>query len=162
MHVCFTNKEGLDFLTSFIYGRNTIEERRMLWKELCLIGNTMNGESWLEMGDFNEVQINEWRGPGIHFDVGPSDFHLMMDKTNLLEMQSRGGSFTWSNGVVGLSRGESKIYRALMNSQWNRVWPNMVCELYQGGSSDHTGLGSIYIQLKSLRDLFVCWTLGWS
>lgn len=62
------------------------------------------------------LQIDERRGSGTHFDIDPIDFGLMVDRKNLLEMQMRGGCFIWSNGAMGLSRQESRIDMALMNT----------------------------------------------
>lgn len=75
----------------------------------------------------NEVlHIDERIGLGIHSDTKPINFRRMMDRINLIEMQMRVGYYTWTNGVLGMLRWESKIERALMNNSWNGIRPNMV------------------------------------
>lgn len=57
-----------------------------------------------------------------------------------MEMLTKGVVYTWSNGSIGTRRYESKIDRVVMNENWKELWTMMVCNLYQGGSSDHANL----------------------
>lgn len=64
----------------------------------------------------------------------------MINSMDLGEMFTRGGSFTWSNGVIGTRRSNSKIDRVFTNELWLCCWSKMFCELYEGGSSKHLGM----------------------
>lgn len=62
------------------------------------------------MGDFNEVfDVNERLGLKEKSDARLAKFREAIEKTILLEMQTRHGLFTWSNGLIGNRRSDYKL-----------------------------------------------------
>lgn len=52
----------------------------------------------------------------------------------------KGLPYTWTNGRFGDARYERKLDRLFMNQAWKDTWPNMICNMFKGGSSDHSTL----------------------
>lgn len=85
-----------------------------------------------------------------------AEYQGMLEKTTLTNMHTRGGgTFTWFKGLIGDRRSERKIDRTFMNDHWVVLWPTMVRELYQGGSSNHVGLLVRLHPIKKPRRLFI-------
>lgn len=96
--------EGLDdeFFCSFVYARNTAEERKGLWEDLCNHKDSamFKNKAWIIMGDFNEVLMgSEHSG----YDDDPSvssglrDFQHVARHCCLTDISYQGPLFTWCN-----------------------------------------------------------------
>lgn len=92
------------------------------------------------LGDFNEtIAANERLGQQTD-DEDSKDFRSMLRTAKLSEMPTLGGFFTWSNKDRGENWKESNIVQVFVNNEWSTAWPNVKCQLYNGGSSDHLAL----------------------
>lgn len=73
-------------------------------------------------------------------DVGSVEFRHIIDATQLLKMHKKGLPYTWTNGKTGYSRCESRLDRDFINQAWRDMWLSMVCNIYEGGTSDQFAL----------------------
>ena len=56
IHVTITSIDlSVHFEASFIYGYNTIQDRRALWKDLRRISSSIGDTPWISLGDFNVI-----------------------------------------------------------------------------------------------------------
>ena len=99
------------FAASFIYGFNTIQARRTLWEDLR---RWSPNSLWLVLGDFNFLLSKEDKHNGAHItSYEVSDFRECYTDLGLVDLNSTGCFFTWSNGHVW-----SKLDRVLANPLW--------------------------------------------
>lgn len=90
-----------------------------IWEKLCMLTSQFFGEKWIVLGNFNEVlYVGERVVPGEYSDIGPSEFRGILEQIELLEMETKEGFFTWTNGVVGQARQESRNDRVIVNETW--------------------------------------------
>lgn len=96
-------------MISNIYGQPKQHKRYKLWDFIKEVDDSMH--PWLLIGDFNQVFFSrdKWQGSSkIRGNDMPIDtFH----SKNLLEITSKGNSFTWSNNRKGDSRILEKLDR---------------------------------------------------
>ena len=107
-----------DFFCSFIYASNDVEERNVLWEDLCHHQDSLlfHNKAWLIMGDFNEiVEVEESSGFSnlSRTSSGMRDFQRMVLHCRFGDMGFQGPNFTWckrEEGVICRKRD-----RVLMN-----------------------------------------------
>lgn len=98
---------------SFIYGLQTIIDRRPLWDNL-LDFSLHSHSPWLLLGDFNNALSSLNRHNGA--DVTPyeiRDFEVFCFGSGVSDLQYTDSHFTWTNDSVW-----SKIDRAMCNYHW--------------------------------------------
>ena len=130
-----------EFFCSFIYASNLVEERKIMWEDLCQHQNSplFQGKPWLIMGYFNEIlDGSEHSG----FDslarlpLGMRDFQSMALHCQLSDMGYQGPLFTWCNkrdgGLVC-----KKLDRVLVNDVALQRFSNAYSVFEPGGCSDH-------------------------
>lgn len=116
---------NLDFscYVIFIYGRNFVVERRLLWNFFINIGNFINGE-WCLGGDFNIVLKVEDRVNGVFIgDFEIVDIKEFIDRCGVIEMKVIEKYYIWFNGYVSI-----KIDRVLCNVNWIYVYGYIVVD----------------------------------
>lgn len=74
---------------------------------------------------------------GIYYHSGPSEFLNATLATQLIELSSIGGEFTWTNKSVGSVARFSRLNIVFTNLKWIDLWPQSRFEFYRGSSSDH-------------------------
>lgn len=99
----YVPETGDNFAVAFVYGFNTVVQRRALWEDLSLISQNSPARSrpLLVLGDFNQILSSSE-----HFSVIPHPLPLtgMAELSNclvnneLFDLPNRGAFFTWSNG----------------------------------------------------------------
>lgn len=93
------------------YGKNALEERRVLWSVLKTLHSGIT-DRWVLSGDFNAVVDVENRIHGQPITENEiRDFREFLGSCNIFEMNSTGKKYTWSNGHVF-----SKIDWAICNT----------------------------------------------
>lgn len=130
-----------EFFCSFIYARNTAEERKELWDDICNHhGSPMfRNKPWIIMGDFNEMlEGSEHSG----YDEDPSvsngmrDFQRVARHCCLSDISAHGPLFTWCN-----RREEGPINKKLDRVMVNDIWLHKFTQSYSvfesGGCSDY-------------------------
>ncbi|XP_073046253.1 uncharacterized protein [Primulina eburnea] len=109
---CLVTKRN--FCTSFVYGFNTIVQRRDLWDDLKSFGTLCN-LPWIVMGDFNNVLSQHEKKGGLQVkNYETKDFVDCVASLDLLDLQHTGCYFTWSSPSVC-----SKLDRVLVNQAWH-------------------------------------------
>ncbi|XP_062099761.1 uncharacterized protein LOC133805598 [Humulus lupulus] len=111
------------FCVTFVYGRNSIEERMQLWDDLS--GLCFPATPWLVAGDFNTVfEVTD--------KVGGRNITAMelVDTQNwralglVDEMRTRGSHFTWTNKQANEDRINSKLDIIFINEDWLDLFPH--------------------------------------
>ena len=137
--VCLKNEE--EFFCIFIYASNGVEERKMLWEDLCNHQSSpmFQNKAWMLMGDFNEILDGEEHSGYSHdhfLPVGMRDFQRVARHCSLTDMGYQGPLFTWCNrrdeGIIS-----KKIDRVLLNDEALIRFNNAYSVFEAGGCSDH-------------------------
>ena len=114
--------EEKEFLCSFIYAANGVEERKQLWDDLRnhYDAPIFKDKKWILMGDFNEILEGEEH---FNYDVdrripqSMRDFQEVAGYCGLTDMGYQAPEFTWCN-----KREErlicKKLDRVLVNEKW--------------------------------------------
>lgn len=71
----FMHNNPTPFVISFIYGFNTIQERRVLWSDLAGVSQLAGDLPWVACGDFNVIyDIDEASGGNVRWSTGITEF----------------------------------------------------------------------------------------
>lgn len=141
LHFQFNQSQSLDsFYCTFVYGKHTRAERRLLWAELLALRTAVGNHPWFLAGDFNAIlSADEYMDPSIPDAGSIQDFNRFFGETDLRELPVSGGVFTWT-GVRRPGRVWSKLDRMLFNSSWLHSFPTGSVELLSRLTSDHNPL----------------------
>ncbi|XP_062080470.1 uncharacterized protein LOC133785236 [Humulus lupulus] len=127
-------KQG-SFYVTFIYGFNEEDGRRGLWRDLQELSRL---DSWIVMGDFNDILSKEERiGARVRFK-NSVDFSNCVEACQLEDIKYSGNYFTWNNKQQGEERIFSKIDRVLANQKWLDSYPTAEAFFPNEGLFDHT------------------------
>ena len=135
IHVTVTSIDlSVHFEASFIYGYNTIQGRRALWKDLRIISSSISDAPWICLGDFNVIlDPREYFGGNIGIDHGALEFAALVRDTCLQDLRYTGMLFTWSNSTT-----RKKLDRAMVNPEWLEKYPTSFTHFLSPGISDHS------------------------
>ncbi|XP_026416384.1 uncharacterized protein LOC113311798 [Papaver somniferum] len=112
--------------------------RKMLWRQLDLGSTSL---PWLVLGDFNCVLRMEEKKGGIPIkEVYINEFRSWISDNRLVEVDSLGKKYTWSNRQKGSRRIVSKHDRAMVNEAWFFKYENWRCKALPRICSDHSPL----------------------
>ncbi|XP_075504007.1 uncharacterized protein LOC142541345 [Primulina tabacum] len=122
------------FYATFVYGLNTICQRRLLWNDLISFGTTCR-EPWMLLGDFNNVLSQEEKLGGLKVkNYETKDFDECINSVDLSDLRYIGCFYTWLSPHV-----RCKLDRVLVNSHWFSLNTVGLAEfLAPGCVSDHT------------------------
>ena len=122
------------FFASFVYGYNTIQARRALWRDLRGIATSCGDFPWISLGDFNVVlDPHEIFGGNSGRDLGAIEFSNLVNYACLQDLRYTGLFFTWSNSST-----RRKLDRALVNPGWLESFPTASANFLPPGISDHS------------------------
>lgn len=132
--------ESEEFMCSFVYALNTVEERRSLWDDIKdhYEAPLFKNKRWVLMGDYNEIlegrEHSEFENSS-RLHSGMREFQEVANFCRLTDMGYHGPLYTWCNkreeGLIC-----KKLDRVLINEEWlNRTRAYSVFEA--GGCSDH-------------------------
>ncbi|XP_058776555.1 uncharacterized protein LOC131650866 [Vicia villosa] len=124
------------FWLTGIYALNQLDKRKVLWKNMITLHQTIRGP-WFAMGDFNNVAGALDRiGGNMVVEYEYKDFQDMMSITSLSEMDSVGDFYTWNNKHVTRVI-YSRIDRVLRNIDWFQANTNTILKILPPSVSDH-------------------------
>lgn len=91
-----------EFLCSFIYAQNTVEERKSLWEDLRHHSDApmFKGRKWMLIGDYNEILEGEEHSGFINLPripLGMRDFQDVARHCRLTDMSYQRPRFAWCN-----------------------------------------------------------------
>ncbi|XP_062109882.1 uncharacterized protein LOC133821750 [Humulus lupulus] len=141
------NSEGMpmEYMVTFVYGLNTVEERLELWWGLSSL-HVIN-RPWLIMGDFNAVFNFDDRVGGRSISSAELvDSNAWLAMSHLVSIKRIGSNFTWSNKQDGEDRIYSRIDHVFINEDWIDELPNSIAEFHWEDYSDHC-----FCLIKSLK-----------
>ncbi|XP_062089551.1 uncharacterized protein LOC133796085 [Humulus lupulus] len=144
---CQVRMTGLKvpFYVSFVYGRNTVEERKELWHKIPIC----TADSWIVMGDFNAVfKANERDGGKPISKAEIVDSSQWFNNSQLEVLKQTGSFFTWTNNQEGQARIYSKIDHAFANEKWR--FKSVVMDSWSKFSQGN-GLRALYYKLLRLK-----------
>lgn len=124
------------FSVSFVYGKNVPADRRPMWQQLMAYKTS---SPWLICGDFNAILTTEDRLHGCQ-DNETVEFESFIDAAEVVEIQSKGSFFSWSNKALGSNRNASRIDRGLANHAWFQAFEHSDLVFHPPGLSDHCPL----------------------
>lgn len=125
--------DGVSCAITAVYARTSLIGRRQLWQDLLVSYDQFVHGPWLVLGDFNCVLgAHEKRGGGPPNASYCNEFRLMYDSCNLIDIPTKGLSFTWCS-----RRTEVRLDRALGNLDWFASWTAMDCCTLTKATSDH-------------------------
>lgn len=118
------NNNSPEFLVSFVYGMNTIIERRDLWKELVTLTSSTY---WCLLGDFNVIKsLDETDRVDDSWDSGMEDFKECVISIVADDVRGLGPLYTWWNCQRNRPINK-KLDRALGNGSWFSIFPHGQC-----------------------------------
>ncbi|XP_062113307.1 uncharacterized protein LOC133824440 [Humulus lupulus] len=137
LHVCVnglrTNKL---FCVTFVYGRNSIEERVALWRDLSSL--CFPATPWLLAGDFNAVFEGADRIGGRAISSLELSYAQNWRALGLVdELRARGSHFTWTNKQANEDRIYSRLDRVFKNEDWLDIFPQSEAVFNWELLSDH-------------------------
>ncbi|KAK9667762.1 hypothetical protein RND81_13G009700 [Saponaria officinalis] len=125
------------FHCTFVYANNDPSVRLELWDNLCSLSSTV--QEWLVLGDFNVIRdISE------RLSSSPPNlddilvFNNCLLHCGLMDLQSSGCEFTWTNKQDGAARVWSKLDRAMVNNLWLAKFSSTFANFLPAGVSDHS------------------------
>ncbi|XP_073310966.1 uncharacterized protein [Primulina huaijiensis] len=135
IHVRITcHKTKFGFLASFVYGFNTICQRRILWNDVTFFCSNCHAP-WIRLGDFNNVLAQQEKKGGLqvkNYEI--KDFVTCVNSIDLSDLSYVGCFYTWSSPTVC-----SKLDGVLFNNAWLTSNVNGIAEFVVPGCvSDHS------------------------
>ena len=117
-----------------VYGPNENDERGHMWDELEGIQQYWR-IPWCCFRDFNIVRFPSKRRGEIRLTLAMEKFSEFVEDLNLVDLLLEGDSYTWSSGSDQLAM--SRIDRALVTSDWEDHFPDVIQRILPCPISDH-------------------------
>ncbi|KAK4482042.1 hypothetical protein RD792_012965 [Penstemon davidsonii] len=126
-----------EWLCSGVYARPNPAVKRSLWKNLEDLSTAVR-LPWMLTGDFNQVISSNEKKGGCLPSLGRClRFKEMIDNCGLIDLGFRGPKFTWWNSREGMARIRERIDRSMVNTDWQRLFPNSLVIHLPRTHSDH-------------------------
>jgi ribonuclease HI len=126
------------FMTG-IYASPVYTSRLELWNHLTELRKDIV-EPWLLIGDFNDIiRPSEQKG-GTFSHSRAKAMSDVMDNCNLVDVNTTGGTFTWSRPCTGNRMVSRKLDRAVADVPWCLAFPEAYVEVLCKFHSDHNPL----------------------
>ncbi|XP_062110392.1 uncharacterized protein LOC133822162 [Humulus lupulus] len=124
------------FHVTFVYGYNSVENRRSLWNDLTRISFSI--KAWIVLGDFNAPFSGGDRSGGNPIaSIELADSIGWLTNAKIEALKSMGSYFTWTNNQDGSARIYSKIDHVLINEEWLDMFPQSLAMFQWEVVSDH-------------------------
>nr|XP_025884622.1 uncharacterized protein LOC112940607 [Solanum lycopersicum] len=132
--------KGYQFILTVVYGLNTVEQRKSLWREMETLAKGIT-HPWLIVGDSNAIMSAKDRLDGmpvVNNEI--KDLGEWVRELGVTELQWTGNYYTWTNKQCGENRIASRIDRAFGNDEWMDKWGHV--RVYYGNPSisDHSSM----------------------
>lgn len=154
---CSVNKisTGENFVLSFVYGLNTSQERRLLWRELTnFCASLEDNIPWSLLGDFNVCLGPEETNKSLVWTRSMLEFRDFIVQLGLLDLSYSGPSLTWWDSSIS-DPCFKKLDRCLVNGAWLANFSMSKAVVLPRGLSDHCPISvSISQEYTRLRKPF--------
>ncbi|KAK8988620.1 hypothetical protein V6N11_030003 [Hibiscus sabdariffa] len=126
-----------EWFGTFIYAPSYAEEKQVFWERLGSLRNDVNAK-WCIMGDTNIVADPNEKNGGAPFDPNNARwFHDFLQNSYLMEIQCKGGIYTWSNLRGEGNEISEKLDRVLSSLEWSFLFPKATAIVEIPMASDH-------------------------
>ncbi|KAK8499712.1 hypothetical protein V6N12_041616 [Hibiscus sabdariffa] len=126
-----------EWFGTFIYAPPYEEEKQDFWKRLGTLRDDINSK-WCIMGNTNIVASPNEKYGGAPFDYNNAKwYHEFLERAYLMEIQSKGGTYTWSNHRSEEAEICEKLDRVLSSPEWNFLFPRAIAIIDVAIASDH-------------------------
>ncbi|KAK8990141.1 hypothetical protein V6N11_008656 [Hibiscus sabdariffa] len=127
-----------EWFGTFIYAPPYEEENQEFWERLGTLRDNANGK-WCIMGDTNVVASPSEKYRGAPFDFNNAKwYHEFLERSLLMEIQSKGGTYTWSNQRCEENEICEKLDKVMSSLEWNFLFPKAIAIVDVPIASDHT------------------------
>lgn len=128
---------GETFVVSFIYGFNTVAERRILWDELIAVQSSFRDDlPWCLIGDFNVCMEPSETNSTSSWNSSMSEFRDLVAHLGVTDLSYTGLLFTWWDCNIN-SPTYKKLDRCLVNGAWLHSFSLSQAKILTRGISDH-------------------------
>ncbi|XP_020270722.1 uncharacterized protein LOC109845882 [Asparagus officinalis] len=125
-------------ICTFVYALNQMPNRRILWRKLLEYKHNVSGP-WIIGGDFNTIASYEEKIGGLPvLETDTEDFQSFLNNGQLINLNTTGFFFTWSNKQDADSRIRSRLDRCLINEDWLHLYTSSQVEYLLPKCSDHS------------------------
>ncbi|KAK8502512.1 hypothetical protein V6N12_005498 [Hibiscus sabdariffa] len=127
-----------EWFGTFIYAPPYEEEKQEFWERLGTLRDNANVK-WCIMGDTNVVA-----SPSEKYGDAPLDYnnvkwyHEFLERSLLMEIQSKEGTYTWSNQRSEEDEICEKLDKVISSLDWNFLFPKAIAIIKVPMASDHT------------------------
>ncbi|KAK9668744.1 hypothetical protein RND81_13G083200 [Saponaria officinalis] len=143
--------------STFVYASNDPATRLSLWNALCSLRPV---QEWIVLGDFNVIRDVSERISNVLPNLDDLlDFNACIMDCGLVDLNSCGCEYTWTNNQDGLARVWSKLDRALVNGSWLVYFLSSNVNFLPPGISDHSpalvtssAMYKLLAKLKNVRN----------
>ncbi|KAK9047151.1 hypothetical protein V6N11_053006 [Hibiscus sabdariffa] len=112
-----------EWFGTFIYAPPYEGEKLSFWERMTMLRSDVNTE-WCIIEDSNIVASPNDKSGGSPFDHSNAKWYYdFLESTYLIEMQSKGGNYTWSNYRSDEDTIWEKLDRVLTSLEWNFLFP---------------------------------------
>ncbi|XP_062085834.1 uncharacterized protein LOC133791942 [Humulus lupulus] len=137
------------FSATFVYGLNTMEERKILWQRLPKL--SLLAASWVILGDFNAIFTAKDRNEGKPVSKAELlDSSQWLARNQMDSLKRTGSFFTWTNNQDGPARIYSKIDHVFANEDWLDLFPNTTTIFNWETVSDHCSCTVFILAMENL------------
>lgn len=139
-----------EFLCTFVYASNFIDEKKKLWKDLRDHHDSpmFRNKPWMIGGDFNEILHGDEHSnyvDSLILTSGMTYFQHTVLACSILDLGYQGSHFTWCNkrdeGLIC-----KKLDRLLVNERWMDDYPQSYCVFEAVGFQIMSRDGSLWMQ----------------
>ncbi|KAK1414742.1 hypothetical protein QVD17_30493 [Tagetes erecta] len=135
----FLKKGGQSFFCSFVYAKNNYCERREVWEQLNQHKLFTRAMPWVILGDFNEaLNMDDWAVGKSKIDLGVKEFRECVRNIEVLDINSSGLQFTWTQKPKEGTGILKKIDRVMGNLSFINLFPNAHALFQPYRVSDHS------------------------
>ncbi|KAJ9544285.1 hypothetical protein OSB04_023992 [Centaurea solstitialis] len=137
---CLIRIRGVNepFYATFVYGANTMGDRRALWSGLRKAKVLMASQPWIVLGDFNAMLFpHDGYGGSSRRNLDMEEFYLCMEDVELIDVQYSGIQYTWCQKPSGGDGIVRKLDRVLSNVDFTSRFSDASVKFLPRGVSDH-------------------------
>ncbi|GJR59309.1 hypothetical protein Tco_1501471 [Tanacetum coccineum] len=131
--------EKKELFCSFIYAHNRYTHRRSLWSNLEMHKVYIRHRPWCLLGDYNAaLTLDDMMTGTSIIDISMREFKECIDNIEVMDVQSTGLKFTWTQKPKGIDGVLKKLDRVMANIEFFDVFPGGHAIFQPYRMSDHS------------------------
>ncbi|KAF7802375.1 ribonuclease H [Senna tora] len=138
IHLKITNVTNHQFYFTGVYGAPVRSEREKVWQFLRDLN--IQNDPWLLTGDFNQVASMDEKLSHCQNIPGSENLNETINKLCLVDLQTSGNWFTWTNGRQGEALVWERLDKSFVNTTWIHHFPDFWVDVLPVLTSDHSPL----------------------